>query len=667
MLSANRLSAAPNVSVFITPSLPKTALGHAPLCVRSSLFRRKPRLHLAPSSKTRARLARGFREVSAACVRHFEWVMSQGPRQDWRSRHDTRHNPYPDAHASASGQGLDSPAFVVRHRNIETPLEVNSADRPGPVITPMNFTHSYPPSMPDNQKWNYSGGELPELTPIVHGGGVGVPLREPYTPMHAMAAVTPMDMEAARTSPPQSGAWLSDKTIAVEARIIDTICSEVPSRGLRCDGDMWNGWNSEEEEEDGEEYDDIDDELDSEDEDYTPGLGTLPALGTKKRCRDGLCNESNLQCHKDEATPAVKGKNSFEARRKQQKEEIENGFRDFKCKCAQAKRDGHDSCLENFTKGELRAIHREAFPESKSSLAHLNEHIHLLYWHAAEPLDTPDANGHTYKVNRLSLGKKVVCQVAFQRGVGGARHAHREKLSLVLRGYSPSSLTVVQEAKILLKAQETRRGRHAERAAFARCWWADQLSLQDWLPNEQAIQFKGPFWDVLHKTVYVPVAKARSGKEPLKYKAWKHQMLMGAQQLCESLGDCRDVRKIRVKRSARHSKFPECTDCQRLRARYLQVMSNPGSSEAEREQALHELQVHMGQWQTDRSTALRFKDLSAASDSQTCYECDDKCGSHWVSLPVAPGGRDNKSNAKCKFDFALQCNTITGGGGSTAS
>ena len=56
--------------------------------------------------------------------------------------------------------------------------------------------------MADNQKWNYSGGVLPQLTPIAPGplhmvvgwAHTEIPLREAYTPMHAMAAVTPTDM-----------------------------------------------------------------------------------------------------------------------------------------------------------------------------------------------------------------------------------------------------------------------------------------------------------------------------------------------------------------------------------------------------------------------------------------------------------------------------------------
>ena len=105
---------------------------------------------------------------------------------------------------------------------------------------------------------------------------------------------------------------------------------------------------------------------------------------------------------------------------------------------------------------------------------------------------------------------------------------------MALRGLGPSCTSAVRFANVQLKAQEVAESRHRARSAFARCWWADELALHDWLPNENAIRFKGPFWAVVHEKCYKPVALAQSGHAPLSYKVWKALMLPGARQLASS-------------------------------------------------------------------------------------------------------------------------------------
>ena len=140
-------------------------------------------------------------------------------------------------------------------------------------------------------------------------------------------------------------------------------------------------------------------------------------------------------------------------------------------------------------------------------------------------------------------------------------------------------------------------------------------------------------------------------------------MLPGARALASSFTDCVNPESIRVKRSARHSNFPECSECQRLRAAYLKIMTTPGASQEVRDRAWALLREHMVKWQSDRSTALSLKDHSSGLCREDCYECDDKCGSQWVEAPVAEIGRDNKSVSSYKFRFGIQCNVVVGGGG----
>ena len=45
------------------------------------------------------------------------------------------------------------------------------------------------------------------------------------------------------------------------------------------------------------------------------------------------------------------------------------------------------------------------------------------------------------------------------------------------------------------------------------------------------------------------------------------------------------------------------------------------------------------------------------------YECDDKCGSFWIALPVDPTGRDSKLAVGFLYRFAIQANVICGAQG----
>lgn len=78
----------------------------------------------------------------------------------------------------------------------------------------------------------------------------------------------------------------------------------------------------------------------------------------------------------------------------------------------------------------------------------------------------------------------------------------------------------------------------------------------------------------------------------------------------------------------------------------------------------NELLEHNREWQADRAVALALRrDMYNPDTATALYENDDKCGSHWCKMPVCEGGRDSKSSAKAKYDFAIQANVVCGGGG----
>ena len=100
-----------------------------------------------------------------------------------------------------------------------------------------------------------------------------------------------------------------------------------------------------------------------------------------------------------------------------------------------------------------------------------------------------------------------------------------------------------------------------------------------------------------------------------------------------------------------------------MRGRYITLATNPNADKAAVDEAYHGVLLHNTQWGDDRATALKLKFESSTAQSTTVYEGDDKCGSHWQSLPVDPTGRDSKQGAKAVFPFSIQANVVYGQGG----
>jgi hypothetical protein len=72
---------------------------------------------------------------------------------------------------------------------------------------------------------------------------------------------------------------------------------------------------------------------------------------------------------------------------------------------------------------------------------------------------------------------------------------------------------------------------------------------------------------------------------------------------------------------------------------------------------------HQREWSADRAAALAIRRALEQSDPSAIYECDDKCGSWWQSLPVDPTGRNGKSVVADLYHFSIQANVVCGTGG----
>ena len=79
--------------------------------------------------------------------------------------------------------------------------------------------------------------------------------------------------------------------------------------------------------------------------------------------------------------------------------------------------------------------------------------------------------------------------------------------------------------------------------------------------------------------------------------------------------------------------------------------------------SLQDIMEHQEEFFADREEARCLRLASLLRSSDDLYECDDKCGSWWLRLPVLPGGRDRKDLVKYSYHFAIQSNSIHGANG----
>ena len=252
-------------------------------------------------------------------------------------------------------------------------------------------------------------------------------------------AVTPSDVRRARArSPADDASKLCDLDFAAESEVLSQI-----SRGLDSDPTFqshlrsgeWSFDGSDDEDNDGnDEVSDVEDDGDDkesevsfkvdEDGEGDEASSAPPTERGKRAAAKGACR--------------MTGAKHLKA--------VETSFMGFRCRCA-TRRAGQLSCLEQFTRAQLREIHHETYGlASSDSVDQIRKSIHQRYWSLATKLPggIPDSIGRTYKVKSLSLNGEVICAESFRMAVGGARRAHVDMMSLVLRGFSPLSLTSSQ-------------------------------------------------------------------------------------------------------------------------------------------------------------------------------------------------------------------------------
>ena len=233
---------------------------------------------------------------------------------------------------------------------------------------------------------------------------------------------------------------------------------------------------------------------------------------------------------------------------------------------------------------------------------------------------------------------------------------------MVCRGYSPEDMKSKKDAKKMLKllkqSYDIKGVGTTEKRAFAACWWKEWLMVMDFMPkcappahqsptpthacgllhthctrcslsvcvagclrSENKIVIRGPAYAQLHTTLYGNVAK-HVGLF-LSYKAWMDCRAEGLRQVAESLRGC-DADTLKCGRCARHSKFPECSTCSRLRKAWLLATENVRTAPQAVREAWLELQQHVYDWSEDRRIALQYRMSCYQPGASAMYECDDK-------------------------------------------
>ena len=341
-------------------------------------------------------------------------------------------------------------------------------------------------------------------------------------------------------------------------------------------------------------------------------------------------------------------------------------YEGFVCKCTRGLRQG-GSCIQDLKVSQLKQARCLLEPPRKSSSSgaptHARTKLHELMWAMKAPLARPNYRGHNFKIPKWTYDGTVLCRHGWMKLVGGSYQAHRDMYSLVLRGLSPHEIDCAKGAALLEKCAAQVQGDLTEKQSYTTAWIQNvYLATMEYMPNENRIVLRGVGTPEVHKTLYSPAAEL--AKMRLSYKRWMKCMKPAAVLTAAANGSPEEhAAQVKVSRSARHSKFPNCTNCHEYRTDYITLASDPLAPPWKVAAALKKWLDHQNQFMSDRLTARRLRAAATLPDSTARYECDDKCGSHWCKCPVTVGGRDSKHTSTRNYEFAVQANVVCGQAG----
>ena len=91
------------------------------------------------------------------------------------------------------------------------------------------------------------------------------------------------------------------------------------------------------------------------------------------------------------------------------------------------------------------------------------------------------------------------------------------------------------------------------------------LQLHDFLPNERAIQIRGAPWKLVYDKQFSPMATQVSMS--CCRSLWMKARPAALRLLAKKYYPDRPATELKLKRSANHSRFAECTTCSTLKKR----------------------------------------------------------------------------------------------------
>jgi hypothetical protein len=151
------------------------------------------------------------------------------------------------------------------------------------------------------------------------------------------------------------------------------------------------------------------------------------------------------------------------ARASQHSKELEaSSFAQFKCSCPIATRLGVSSCLEQFSKVEMRAFYHETYYKG-TQLSHVSEQLHHRLWELKVPLSKPDSHGHTYHIPKWTLNGREVCKRGWRRARGGTQSRVRTLQRMVMKNVSPAQRASASAARLELALVEAADRRESAR------------------------------------------------------------------------------------------------------------------------------------------------------------------------------------------------------------
>ena len=243
----------------------------------------------------------------------------------------------------------------------------------------------------------------------------------------------------------------------------------------------------------------------------------------------------------------------------------------------------HQSCLDSgFDRTAFREFHVHTYGRASNlyTLTEVKSAVHARVWELRSPLPSPQPDGRLFKVDAWRLGGpngKRVCKKAFIAATGGTNGAHRAALTLTIAGKDPSDQKAYKSASLVVKKLHQC---PSARGEWAQSWWKRHLMCHDWLPNELSIQYRGPTWTCVWQDFYEPEAKRAN--MVLQPRQWMRNRKPAVKKLHLQFFPNATHKCLTVVRSARHSNFPECTDCQNLRRNFKALTSNPRATEQSR-------------------------------------------------------------------------------------